>query len=76
MQGLYYCCAGGYHPYYRPYWYDPFYRPYRAYRYDYYRPTKLDLQIEDIKNDYDDKIWSVRHNEEPQVKREESRSVN
>lgn len=54
--------VGGYHPYYRPYWYDPFYGPFPAYRYDYYRHTKLDLQIEDIKNDYNDKIWSVRHN--------------
>ncbi len=54
--------SGYYHPYFRPYWYDPFYRPFPAYRYVYDRPSKLDLQIEDIKNDYNDKIWSVRHN--------------
>ena len=27
------------------------------------RPTKLDLQIEDIKNDYKDRIWSAKHDD-------------
>ena len=58
---------GGYSPYmglgygygYNPYFgYNPFYGP-RMYRTS--RPTKLDLQIEDITNDYKDRIWSVRH---------------
>lgn len=55
----------GFYPYYRPWYYG--YNPYFAtapyYRYE-SRPTKLDLQIEDINNDYDDKIWSVRHNDQ------------
>ena len=41
---------------------DPFYSPY--YRYGYYsypRETKLDLKIDDIKADYQDKIWSAKH---------------
>ncbi|HTE27083.1 hypothetical protein, partial [Flavitalea sp.] len=50
------------------YGYSPFYSPFgfgfdNGYRYQ-NRPTKLDLQIEDIKNDYQDKIWSVRHSDE------------
>jgi hypothetical protein len=44
-------------------YYDPFYDPY--YRYGYYgyysRPSKLDLEITDIRNDYRDKIWSAKH---------------
>ncbi len=50
--------------YYRsPYAYSPFYRPYyRPYNYQ-ARPTKLDLQIEDIKNDYEQRIWDVKHDE-------------
>lgn len=43
--------------------YSP-YSPYGAYgpRYRYgNRPTRLDLKIQDIKNDYQDKIWSARH---------------
>ena len=47
---------------YSPYWYNPWY----AYPPGYYhsaRPTKLDLEIEDIKNDYKHQIWSVRHDE-------------
>ncbi len=46
----YYGFGFGYGPFY-PYPYGPVYG---------YRPTKLDLQIEDIKNDYADKIWSVK----------------
>jgi hypothetical protein len=47
---------------YVPLYYHPFFYgyPYYEYRY-YYRPTKLDLQIADIKNDYEEKIWSARH---------------
>jgi hypothetical protein len=53
----------------RPYYgYSPFYSPFgfgfdNGYRYQ-NRPTRLDLQIEDIKNEYKDKIWSVRHSDE------------
>jgi hypothetical protein len=52
--------TGGYYPY----WgmgFGPFY-PYGPYDYGYYnRPSKMDLQIQDIKNDYADKIWSAKH---------------
>lgn len=34
-----------------------------GYRYQ-HRPTRLDLEIEDIKNDYQDRIWSVRHDDD------------
>jgi hypothetical protein len=27
------------------------------------RPSKLDLQVEDVKNDYQDRVWSVRHDD-------------
>ncbi|MBI3719942.1 MAG: hypothetical protein HY252_15275 [Sphingobacteriales bacterium] len=40
--------------YYPPYWYQP-YGPY------YSRPSKLDMKLEDIKADYQDKIRSARH---------------
>lgn len=58
-------------PFYRPY-YNPFYNPfYNSYGlgYGYYppavntynnRPSKLTIAIQDIKNDYGDKITSVR----------------
>jgi len=48
------------YPYYR---YDPFYYPYNSFGY-YYSPrqSKLDLTIEDIRADYQDKIWSAKHN--------------
>jgi hypothetical protein len=53
---------GAWGPYY-PYGYSPFY----GYPPSYYgynaRPTKLDLEIEDIRNDYKDRIWSARHDE-------------
>ena len=50
------------------YGYSPFYSPFgygfdNGYRYQ-NRPTKLDLEVEDVKNDYQDKIWSVRHSDE------------
>jgi len=55
---------GAYAPFY-PYYgfgYSPFGYPYYSpYGYGYNRPSKLTLQIEDIKNDYRDKIWSVKH---------------
>ena len=53
----------------RPYYgYSPFFSPFgygfdNGYRYQ-NRPTRLDLQVEDIKNDYQDKIWSVRNSDE------------
>jgi hypothetical protein len=57
----------GYYPYgyypYSPYWYNPWYAYPPGGYYRSARPSKLDLQIEDIKTDYRDKIWSVRHDE-------------
>jgi len=51
--------VGTYAPfYYHPFWYG--YYGYPVYNY-YYRPTKLDFEIADIKNDYAEKIWSARH---------------
>ena len=48
-------------PYYSPY-YSPFYRPYPYYSTPIYsRPTRLDNEIADIKADYNDRIWSARH---------------
>ncbi|AEV97312.1 hypothetical protein A4D02_16905 [Niastella koreensis] len=62
--GLGYGYGYGYYPY------SPFYNPWYAYPPGYgygygyrSRPTKLDLQIQDINNDYKDKIWSARHDE-------------
>lgn len=49
-----------YPPYYYGY-YNPFYYPfYPSYRYP--RETRLELKIDNIRNDYRDKIWSARHN--------------
>ena len=60
-------------PYYSPYrspYYSPFYRsyPYRSTRsfpnYStpvYSRPTRLEMEISDLRADYNDRIWSVRH---------------
>lgn len=52
---------GYYSPFYAPF---GFYYGYPFYPYPYYgvahRPSKLDMQIEDIKQDYADKIESVR----------------
>lgn len=48
----------GYSPFYSPYYgYNPFYSPF-AYR---QRPSKLDLDIEQIRNDYSHNIADVRH---------------
>ena len=51
-----YVGVGAYGPFYNPFYY-PFYYPYGYYN----RPSKLDLKIQDIKNDYRDRIWSVKH---------------
>jgi hypothetical protein len=48
------------YPYYSYGYYDPFYYPYYSYGY-YPRPSRLDLKIEDIRNDYQDKIWSAKN---------------
>jgi len=49
---------------YSPFWGSPYGYPYYGYpygyRYDHNRPTKLDLQIADIKNDYQQKISAAR----------------
>ena len=55
-----YVSTGFYSPFYP--FYSPFYYPYPGYGYG-YRPTKLDMQVHDIKADYEDKIWSVKHDE-------------
>jgi hypothetical protein len=71
--------VGGYAPYY-PYGYGfgfgygyPYY-PYYGYP---SRPTKLDLQIEDIKNDYQDRIWGAKHDNSlsPKERRQEVRQL-
>ena len=51
------------YPYHSYGYYDPFYHPYYSYGYyGYYsRPSQLDLKIEDIRNDYQDKIWSAKN---------------
>jgi len=55
--------GGAYAPFY-PYYgfgFSPWGYPYPYAPYAYNRPSKLTLQIEDIKNDYKDKIWSAKH---------------
>jgi hypothetical protein len=49
--------AGLFSPFY-PFYGYPFY-PYPSYGYM-QRPTRLDLQVQDIKNDYQDKIWAAK----------------
>lgn len=50
----------GYAPFYAPYgFYSPWYYPPYGYNYG-YRPSRLDLTIQDIKTDYADRIRSVR----------------
>jgi hypothetical protein len=58
---------GAYAPFYPSYgFYSPYYgypRPYgygSGYGYN-SRPSKLSLKVEDIKNDYNDRIWSAKH---------------
>jgi hypothetical protein len=51
---------------YSPYYYNPWYAYPPGYGYGYgyrQRPTKLDMEIEDIQLDYKDRIWSARHDE-------------
>lgn len=79
--------GGFYSPYYSPF-YGPFYSPFYPYGYyGYgYRPSKLDMQIQDIKNDYNDRIWSVKHDQTlthkerrkqvHQLKQERDRDIN
>jgi len=50
--------GAGYYPYY-PY-YSPFYYGYWGGP-RFYRPTRLELKIEDIQADYKDRIYSARH---------------
>ncbi len=61
--GLGYGYGYGYYPY-SPFGYNPWYAypPGPGY-YRSSRPSKLDLEIQDINNDYKDKIWSARHDE-------------
>jgi len=69
---------GGYFPMYPYYGYSPFYAypplgyPYGygyGYRYNRPTPSKLDLQIQEINNDYNHQIWEVRHDKS--IKRKE-----
>jgi len=48
----------GYYPYspYYPYGYSYWNQPY-------FRPSGLELKIQDIKADYQDRIWSARHDD-------------
>lgn len=65
----------GYSPFYSPFGYYPYGYPY-GYGNVYARssrPTKLDLQVQDIKNDYKDKIWSAKHDDS--LSRKERRNV-
>lgn len=64
---------GAYSPFYSPFGYYPYgYAPY-GYNNGYSRPSKLQLKIEDIKNDYSDKIWSAKHDDS--LSRKEKRKV-
>lgn len=43
-------------------YYSPFYRPYPYYNAPIYsRPTRLDNEIANIRAEYNDRIWSARH---------------
>lgn len=56
--GFYRPYGFGYSPFYSPYYaYNPFYSPFGYQRYQ----SKLDLQIEQINNDYHHEIADVRH---------------
>ncbi len=48
---------GPFYPFYTPF-YNPYYQPGYGYR---PRPTRLDRQIADIKNEYKEKIWGAKH---------------
>ena len=64
--GVYYrapvVVTGGFYPYYGlGFGFNPFYPYYPYGGYGYSRPSKMDMKIQDIKNDYQDKIWSAKH---------------
>jgi hypothetical protein len=59
----YFGFRGGFYGYSPFYGYPPFGYGFDNYRYQ-NRPTKLDLQVEDIKNDYQDRILSVRRDDD------------
>jgi hypothetical protein len=47
---------------YAPFGYGYYGYPLYPYSYGYpERPTRLELRVEDIRNDYRDRIWSARH---------------
>lgn len=52
--------GGFYSPFYSPFGYGYYGYPYYPYARVAAQPTKLDMQVADIKNDYADKIESVR----------------
>ncbi|HTB51135.1 MAG TPA: hypothetical protein VK718_00050 [Ferruginibacter sp.] len=50
------------YPYYAPFYYPYYYGGYPYYYGGGYRvPGKLELQIQDIKNDYKQRIWDAKH---------------
>jgi hypothetical protein len=51
--------VGAYAPFYSPF-YNPYY-PWGIYGGYGYRSSQLDMQIRDIKNEYNDRIWSVKN---------------
>jgi hypothetical protein len=66
----------GYSPFYSPFGYYPFGYPYGYNNYGYgraSRPSKLQVQLQDIKNDYKDRIWSAKH--DTSLSRKEKRNV-
>ncbi len=70
--------GAGYYPFYSPYgFYSPFgypYGPYGPYGYrSYSRPSKLELQVQDIRLDYADRISSVRS--DPSMKGRQRRHI-
>jgi len=52
--------GGFYNPFYSPFGFYGYGYPYYPYAATPHQPTKLDMQITDIKNDYADKIASVK----------------
>jgi len=66
---------GAYSPFYSPFGYYPYGYGYAPYGYNngYGRPSKLQVQIEDIKNEYSDKIYSAKHDDS--LSRKERRKV-
>jgi hypothetical protein len=55
--------GGGYYSPFSPFYglYGPYFGPYPYGDWYGSMPSKLDMEIGDIRNDYRDKIWSVRH---------------